>query len=138
MSKDQLRDIDIVLRMNLNWNSFPIIVYRNITFFRVDIDFDEIHFVVSLVIVSSIDKNLIENFVEGRDKCDLLRSEFQIFLPQNPFSWFLLLDTTDIGVRTDEDVLQLSFLLVDLFNCFLRHSKYYWSKMNVSSFESVR
>jgi len=54
VSKDEFRNIDVVLFVNLDWNAFAIIHDTNKPFRRIDHNFELIHFSVSLIVISCI------------------------------------------------------------------------------------
>lgn len=119
MSKDELRNVDFMFFMNDNGDSFTIIEHRYWTSFRVNIYFELWHFLVSLIIVSCIDQNLIKYLVESRCKGDLSMGESNLVFRKNPFCLFGGFNCTDISVRSKQNVLQRSFLLINLLNRLL-------------------
>ena len=123
MPKDELRDVDIVLFVNLDRNSFAIVEHWNEAFLSVDFYFEQIHPSVSVVVISCIHKYLVEYFVEGWDIMYLLVSELQIARPKHPFAWLFYLCASYVGIWSYEDVFKLRLLLVDLFDGFLPHCK---------------
>ena len=105
-----------MLLVNLNRNSFAIVPHSHRAFLGIDVDLESIHFTISLVVVRSIDKHFVKNFVEGRDILNFLICKLQLVLPQDPFAGLFKLDAANVSVWTDEDVLELSLLLVNLLD----------------------
>ena len=62
---------------------------------------------------------LTKDFVESRDVLDRPELELLGGLVVDPEALAVVLDTADVGVGTEEDVLELRLLLVGLFDCFL-------------------
>ena len=102
--------------MDFDGDSFSIIEDRNETFFLVYLYFEQVHFPVSLVIISRIHQHFIEYFVECRHKCNLSIGELCRILGQNPFVGFLHFNAAYVGVGAEEYMLQRCFFLVCLFD----------------------
>lgn len=78
---------------------------------------------VALFVVGSIDKNLIEYLVEAWYDMQCASKHTMISLVDNPYILpFLQLNGADVRVRTQQDMLQLRLLLVDLLDCRHCHS----------------
>ena len=123
MPKDELGDVYFLFLVDLDGDAFTIVEDGNKTLGGVDVDLDHVHPAVPLVVVSSVYKNLVEYFVEGGHIVDFLVGKFDVVLPEDPFARFFHLGATDVGVGADEDVFELGFLLVDLFDGFFPHYK---------------
>ena len=63
MSKDKLGNEYFLLLVHLNWNSLPIIVHTHIAIFGVDLNLEQIHLPISLIVIRSIDEHFIKDFV---------------------------------------------------------------------------
>lgn len=105
MSKNEFRNIDVMFFVNLDWDSFSIIVDANETFLLVDFHFNNVHFLISLIIVCCVNKDLVKDFVESRDIGDLFIGKFEIVGPKNPFVRFFKFYAAYIGVWPYENVL---------------------------------
>ena len=55
-----------MLLVNLNWNTFTIVPNRYFSFYLIDVNFYQIHSVISLKVICRINKNLIYLFNEIR------------------------------------------------------------------------
>ena len=121
MTKDQLRDVNFVFLVHLNRNSFSIIPDTHEASFRVDFNLDDVHPLVPLVVVSSIDKHFVKDLVECRNILDSFIGKLQTSLSKYPFVRFLHLDASHISIWPYEDVFERSFLLVNFFNSFFPH-----------------
>ena len=71
--------------MNLDGNTLTIIVDSHIALTSIDVYFEEIHFPISLVVICSINQDLIKDFIESWNILNLLIGEFEIGFPKNPF-----------------------------------------------------
>ena len=121
MTKDQLRDVNFVFLVHLNRNSFSIIPDTHEASFRVDFNLDDVHPLVPLVVVSSIDKHFVKDLVECRNILDSFIGKLQTSLSKYPFVRVLHLDASHISIWPYEDVFERSFLLVNFFNSFFPH-----------------
>lgn len=84
VTKYEFGNKDVVFFMNLNWDSFAIVVYTNKPLRFIDLNLKEIHFAISLVVVRCVYKDLVEDFVEGRNILDFLIGELKIGRTQYP------------------------------------------------------
>jgi len=84
MPKNKLRNINLLLFVNLNGDPLSIVVDSHIALGGVDVDPDNIHPLIPLVVVSSVDKHLVEYFIKGGHVLDLLIGELDAFFPQDP------------------------------------------------------
>ena len=73
---------------------------------------DAVHGRISLLVVCSVDQNLVEDLVEAGGEGDLLERHPALLLV-NPHGLLRGLHRADVGVRPEQDVLQLGLLLVD-------------------------
>ena len=63
--------------------------------------------------------SLTEYLVQPGDILDLSVHDLLLFLVEHPQVLLVHLDTADVGVRSDEDVLELCLLLIDLLDVSL-------------------
>ena len=68
---------------------------------------------------SQISQSLTEYLVQPGNILDLPIHDLLLFLVEHPQVLLVHLDTADVGVRSDENVLELCLLLVDLLNVSL-------------------
>jgi len=120
--------------MNFDRDAFSIVPDGDFVLIWQYFNFDLSHGLVSLEIVRSINKNLIlksnhlflkfnvltKYFVEAGDVVDFPKLQLLRFRIKNPQTLILNFDAADVGVGTEEDVLELGLFLVNFFN-FLRH-----------------
>jgi hypothetical protein len=71
---------------------------------------------ISSIALYIINKCITEYFVEARDKTDGLLTELILSLGEDPHRLLIGIDTANVGVWSEEDVLDLSLFLVDFFN----------------------
>ena len=71
MTKDQLRNIYFFFLVHGNGNALSIVVDGYEPLLLVDLNLEEVHFVVSLVVVCCVDEDLVEDFIEGGNEGDL-------------------------------------------------------------------
>jgi hypothetical protein len=70
----------------LNRDALPIIVDTNKTLSWINLNLQNIHFSVSLVVVSSIHEDLVKYFVKGWNICNILIGKFEVVFPKDPFA----------------------------------------------------
>lgn len=119
MTENKFRDEDFVLFVDDYRDSFSVVMDRYKSFFGIDFHSELVHFFISLVVVSSIDKHFVEYFVETRGVSDFFVSESGLVFGEDPFLFFGGFYSTDIGVRPEKNMLERGFLLIDLLNCFI-------------------
>lgn len=119
MPKNKLRHVDFVLSVNYNWDSLPVVHYCNVPFLLVDLHSKLVHFLVSLVIITRIHQHFIKNLVKTRRVTYLFEAKSHLILRQNPFTLFCRLYCPNVRVRSQKDVLQWGFLLINLFHCLV-------------------
>ncbi len=111
MSKNKLGNINFMLFMDLNRNSFPIIKHSNHSiFFDSNLDFS--HFIISLIIISCINKYLVKYFIESRYKFNFIIDNLIIF--KDPHC---ILDGsywTNISIGSDKNMLYLRYFFVSI------------------------
>ena len=83
----------------------------------INVDLQHIHLRVPDFVISSIDKNLIEDLVEARDVINV--SQLDRLSIMDPHFLQLLLSWADVGVWAQQDVFKLGLLLVYVFNGLL-------------------
>ena len=59
MAKYQLRDVHSVLLMDLDWDSFAVVLDGDKVLLGVDLHLNHIHCLISLKVVCCVDQNLI-------------------------------------------------------------------------------
>ena len=117
-----------MLLMHLYGYPLPIIPHRYSVLFLIYIDLDHTRLLVPLYVIRSVYQYFIysniyfqqllitEYFVEARDETDGLLTELILSLGENPHRLIGGIDTANVGVWSEEDVLDLSLFLVDFFN----------------------
>lgn len=125
MSEDQLRDVDLLLLVNLHGNTIAIVVDADTVLFHINRDLDGIHGGISLLVVRGVDEDLVKDLVQAGDVGDGAVDHFAAVLGvvEDPEGLGVLLDGSDVGVGTEEDVLKLRLLLVHLLDRLLRRSR---------------
>lgn len=63
MTEDQLGNVDVVLFVDLDWDAFAVVWYWDVALFTIDLNLQGVHFIRSLIVIGSIDKDFIENFI---------------------------------------------------------------------------
>lgn len=121
MSEDQLRDVDLLLLVNLDRNTIAIVVDADRVLLDIDCDLEGIHGGIPLLVVGGVDEDLVEDLVEARDVGDGAVDHLVVL--KNPEGLGVLLDGSDVGVGTEEDVLQLRLLLVHFLNRLIPGSR---------------
>lgn len=122
MPENQLRHIDFVLFVHLDRDSLPIVEHRYETLILADFHLQQIHPLISLVIISRIDKDFIKHLVKSRHICHFTILKLSCFFGEDPFVGFLHLDAPHVGIRAEEDVLEGCLLLECLLDCL--HANY--------------
>lgn len=105
-----------MLLVHLYGNASSVVPNRYLVLLCINLNLNQAHGVVSLEIVCSVNKNLIEDLVEPRDVPDLLVDELSGAHVKDPEHLVLVLHAPDIGVGSEQDVLKLCLFLVDFFN----------------------
>lgn len=114
VSEDELRHIHFLLLMNLHGHPIPIVVHADAIFLHVDDDLNGVHLGVALLVVRGVDKDLVEDLIEtGHEGDGPVNHAIRLVDPEG---LCVLLDGADIGVGSEEDVLELAFLLVHFFD----------------------
>jgi hypothetical protein len=123
VSEDELGHVDLLLLVDLDGDALAIVVDAHPSLLGVHLHLQQVHPLVALVVVRSVDQDLIEDLVEGRHVSDLLEGE--LALAEDPASGAFELNAAHVGVRTEQDVLEGSLLLVGLLDGLLtRHLNY--------------
>ena len=108
-----------MLLVYLYRNSFSVIQHRDSICLSVDHNLHPIHIWITLLVISSIDNDFIKNLVESRSVRDIATFNALRVGVENKHWLGDLLRASDVCVGTEEDVLELSLLLVSLFYCLL-------------------
>ena len=103
--------------MHYYWNSLPVIPHGDLIVLHIDVHFDHIHGVFSMVIISRVDQYFVKYLVQAWDKFDLTMDNF-VYV-KDPQVLLVVLDGAYVGVGAEENVLQLSLFLIDLFDTHL-------------------
>ena len=112
MTEDHLWNVHLLFCVNLDGDTFAIVADGDLALLAIDPDPDLVHVLVVLLVVGSIDQDLIEYLVETRDKADLAMLHQLGLGVENPHWLLSTLNRADVCVWTFENVLQLSELLV--------------------------
>ena len=118
MAEDELGDVYFMLSVDDDGDSFTIVHDSDVAFFLVDFHVELVHFFIALVVVSGVDEYFIKDLVESGGVSDLFACESGVSFLEDPLLLLAGLYGTDVGVRTEEDVFERGFLLVDFLDCF--------------------
>lgn len=72
VSEDEFGHVDLLLLVDLNRDALAIVVDAHPSLLGVDLDFQQVHALVTLVVVRSVHEDLIEDLVESGHVSDLL------------------------------------------------------------------
>lgn len=114
MAEDEFRDVDFLLLVDLDGYAIAVVEDGDGVLLRVDGDLEGIHGGISLLVVCGVDEDLVEDLVEARDVGHGALHHLVILV--DPQRLRVLLDGPHVGVRSEQDVLQLRLLLVDFFD----------------------
>ena len=121
VAKDELRGVDLVLRMHLNGNTVAVIldINRDLIAISSHRDIDVLDGQLSRggdltadESVASIHDNLIEDLVEARIEGELTMCHLARCGIEDPANLLMCLRAADVGVRQLEDVLTMRMLLI--------------------------
>ena len=118
-TKYKLGHVDPVLLMDDHRDTLAVVVHRNAARFAVNVDLELIHRRVALLVVSRVDEDLVENFVQTRNVRHLLLLHPPLIGVHAPHFVRVHLDRPHIGVRALKNVLVLGELLVRLLHRLL-------------------
>ena len=121
--EDQLRHVDPLLLVYLDGYALAIVVDADVPLAGVDLHPQRVHLAVPLVIVRGVDEHLVEDLVECGDVGDLLAGESESIFSEDPLGGLLHLYAADVGVRTQQDVLEGSLLLIGLLDGLFPHDQ---------------
>ena len=116
MSKNKLRDVHAFLFVHLHRDPFPAIHDRNRPFLLVDIHSQLFHRRISDFIICRVDQNLVEDFIQTRRKRDGFLHQLVLSGVVHPRRLFRFFARPDVRVRSQQDVFQLCFLLVNVLD----------------------
>lgn len=119
MAEDEFWDVDFVLFVYDDGDSFTIVLDSNVAFFLVDLDVELVHFFIALVVVGGVDEDFVEDFVESGGVGDFFACESGLGFFEDPLLLLAGFDGADVGVRTEKDVFERSFLLIDFLDCLV-------------------
>ncbi|KAI6759534.1 hypothetical protein HG530_010214 [Fusarium avenaceum] len=117
MSEDKLRDVDLLLLVNLNRNTLSVILNADHTLRTVDVDFHVIHGRIALLVIGSVNQDLVKDLVETRDEVDSLVFHLFTLLVQDPHLLLCPFHRADVCVRSQENVIKLGELGVRFGGC---------------------
>lgn len=126
MPKNQSSDIATMLLMFDHGYALAIIHYRDNPPFRIEVNLHPVHVRwITLLVIGSIDHNLVKDLVEARSVGNLSlddpwRPAFDIMIIfiENKHWLGERLYRTNVGIWTEENVLELGLLLIRFFDCF--------------------
>lgn len=72
---------------------------------RINLNFDGVHFLVSLLVIGCIDENLVKNLVQARHIGDLSRDDALLFGIVHPHLLGDELDRADVRIWTQKNML---------------------------------
>mmetsp|Transcript_87667 Transcript_87667/g.256283 ORF Transcript_87667/g.256283 Transcript_87667/m.256283 type:complete len:460 (-) Transcript_87667:94-1473(-) len=116
VAEDEFWHIHLVLLVNLDRQPLAVVHDFDPLLLRVNLHFDRVHVLVPLQVVRGIHEDLVKYLVECRDIGDLAGFHFLFPAVPHPERVILLLHRSNICVWSQEDVLYLGLLLVNLLN----------------------
>jgi hypothetical protein len=119
MAKDKLGDVAPVLLVLDDRNTLSVVLNGDGVARGINGDVELVHGLVTLLVVTGVDEDLIKDLEEARNEGDLLLLDALALGINNENGILHGLSGTNVGVRTQEDVLELSLLLVSLLNSLL-------------------
>ena len=115
MSEDKFRDIDLLFGMHSDRNALAVVLHADRVGSWVDFDAEGAHVGVALLVVGSIDEDLVKNLEQTRHKGDLAGLEAGA-LVINEHALGELLNRADVCVGAQQDMFELCFLHVHVLN----------------------
>mmetsp|Transcript_100206 Transcript_100206/g.251234 ORF Transcript_100206/g.251234 Transcript_100206/m.251234 type:complete len:311 (-) Transcript_100206:12-944(-) len=112
----ELRNEDLVLLVDLNWQPLAIVPDLDAFPLLVDLDLDTIHALVALQVVCCIHQDLIKDLIQGWHVADAAVLHLPSLIIPDPQLVVLFLHRANVGVRAQQDVLDLRLLLIDLLH----------------------
>lgn len=109
-----LRHVNALLLVDLDGDAVAVVVDGDAALVGVDLDAEGVHGGVALLVVGGVDEYLVEDLVEAGDVGDAAAHHGAVLV--HPELRGVLLHRADVGVRPQEDVLQLRLLLVHLLD----------------------
>lgn len=114
MAEYHLRHVNALLLVDLDGDAVAVVVDGDAALVGVDLDAEGVHGGVALLVVGGVDEYLVEDLVEAGDVGDAAAHHGAVLV--HPELRGVLLHRADVGVRPQEDVLQLRLLLVHLLD----------------------
>ncbi len=114
VAKDEFGDVDALLVVHLDGDTVAVVPDHDGVFLSVDIDLEVGHVGVAGLVVGSVDEDLVKDLVETGDVGCLAVGHLLLGLVVDPELLCMLLDTSDVGIGTLENVFELGELLVGL------------------------
>ena len=114
MAEYELGNVHPLHLVHLHWDACSVVHDRDGIGFGVDRHFDRVHGGVTHFVVSGVDQDLVKDLVEARHEGDGLLDH--LLVHHHPHGLLLVLCAADVGVRAQQDVLELGHLLVNLLD----------------------
>lgn len=114
VAENHLWHVDALLLVDLDGYPVAVVVYGDGAAVDVDLDAERVHLGIPLLVVGGVDEDLVEDLVESRDVGDRAVHHGTVLV--YPKRLGVLLHGADVGVRAQQDVLQLRLLLVHLLD----------------------
>lgn len=103
--------------MNLNWNALAVVFDHYLTFLLVHGHFDVFHIRIILLVIGSIDQDLVEDLVKSRYVANLTSLHLFCLRVIDPHLLLGTLHGSNVGIWTMYDMLELSHHLIVLRIC---------------------
>mmetsp|Transcript_120270 Transcript_120270/g.345773 ORF Transcript_120270/g.345773 Transcript_120270/m.345773 type:complete len:369 (+) Transcript_120270:2876-3982(+) len=116
VAEHKLRHEDFVRFVDLDREALTVIPDLDPLLLPVNVDFDAIHIFVALQVVSRVNKDFVEDLIEGRNVLNVAIFHLPGLCIPYPQLVVLLLNGSDIRVGPQQDVLYLGFLLIDFLD----------------------
>ena len=117
--EDELRDIAVVLLVLYDGDTLSVVLDGDGVGSSVNDNVELVHGVITLLVVGGVDEDLVEDLEKTGDEGDLLLHESASLGVKNKHLVLHHLGGTNVSIRTEEDVLELSLLLVHLLDGLL-------------------
>mmetsp|Transcript_6709 Transcript_6709/g.16657 ORF Transcript_6709/g.16657 Transcript_6709/m.16657 type:complete len:257 (+) Transcript_6709:2471-3241(+) len=116
VAEDELGDVHPLLLVHLHRDAVAVVVDADDARLGVDVDPERAHGRVAHLVIVGVDQDLVEDFVQAGHERHLALHQLVQLLVVHPRQGLSLLARSHVRVWAQEDVLQLRFLLVDLFH----------------------
>ena len=105
-----------MLFVYFNRDALAVVQDRDQVLLGVYLHLYQIHSLVPLKVIRGVHEYLVEDLVESRDVLDHSLTEFRARPVVDPKHLPIVLYTSNVSVRSKQNVLELCLLLVDLLN----------------------